>query len=156
MEKEIRTCDNCFWGHEGKCQKLESDTKCLAWSEWKPKKNLEPTPTINDKLDEEECGVLVNALPPEEIKPDEEVFYCGRDKIVFIENKFFNARERISGDLLLSKKYENIIKRIREIERQKESTMRCEEHGLYYYLNGSVLTCKLGCVKEIEKQKGVK
>lgn len=28
----------------------------------------------------------------------------------------------------------------------KEIPKRCEEHGLYFYRDGYVYTCKLGCV----------
>jgi hypothetical protein len=29
----------------------------------------------------------------------------------------------------------------------------CDEHGLYLYRDGSVLTCKLGCVYQIKEQE---
>ena len=33
-----------------------------------------------------------------------------------------------------------------KVEDDKGFPERCEEHGLYLYLNGKVRTCKLGCV----------
>lgn len=113
---EPKTCKNCRYetaNFEDKCP------FCKDASKWEPKETIE---TISVSEQEK----LMATLPPKEITPDEEMYYYKNNvgektKIRFVGGFFDEVID--DGAILFNStqiyEYESIIKKIREIQKQK-------------------------------------